>query len=174
MIIQLTPDELAKVKKFCDELSPKRLQRDIVNNDTGGHRIIRELTGKVGEYAAWKATGIGQVDFNIYAASQVKHKCMGDLDDHTHVKTCHSKWRGTKYDGWLVGYLESYIDKPADNDRIILTYGDEAGLVDVVGFIYAKEVKGKYRLPVNRRLEHKVALYAEDMGPFMRPLEELK
>lgn len=173
MLVKLTKEEMAKIKDFCTTLSSKRRQRDIVNNDTGNHRIIRELTGKAGEYAAWKVTKIGSVDFEIYAAADVKKKCLGDLDEHTHVKTCHAKYKDTRYDGWLVGILEKWIDNPHEDDKIILAYGDEGGTVEIAGYILAKEVVGMYKLPINRKLEHKVALYRKDIDSYIRDIKEI-
>lgn len=173
MLIQLDKAELSQIKKFCEAVTKARTARDRKNNDTGDHRIIREMVGKIGEYAAWKATGIGEVDFNIYKDREVSKNCVGDLDEVTHVKTCAEEYRDTKYDGWLVSLYDKFFDAPKLDDRIILCYATIDGAVDVVGWVKATEMKPFYRLPQNRKLAHKLAIYRSDISHIIYPIESL-
>lgn len=173
MIIQLTQTELSKIKTFCNDVHTARSNRDRRNKDEGEHRIVREMVGKIGEYAAWKATGIGQVDFKIYKDREVSKNCDGDLTPYTHVKTCAEEYRGTKYDGWLISLYDRWFDKPQIDDRIILCYAKVDGWVDVAGWVKATEMKPFYRLPQSRKLTHKLAWYAEDINHLIYDLGEL-
>lgn len=174
MIIKLGPTDLAVIREFCEKVQVARRKRDSRNKDTGEHRIIREMLGKTGEYAAWKATGLGSVDFQIYPDGTVFENCSGDLGPHWHVKTANTQYRGTRYDGWLVGKGEKIVDTPTIRDILILCYADDTGEVDVIGWVRATEVKSFYRRPVSPKLNHKTALYYDDIKHLIYNLEDLK
>ena len=171
---KLTQQELSQIKDFAAKVGQARVGRDRANNDQGNHRILREITGKVGEVGARKELGYGAVDFTVYKGTKtlVKNTAF-DLAPNIHVKTCNLKYRATKYDGFLVGLSDSIVKAPQKEDKIILVYADESGNYEVVGYVYVSEVAHLYKPPVNTNLLHKIALYTKDIEDYVRPIEEI-
>ena len=172
MKIKLTAKQLVTIENFCHRVSEARESRNRYNNDSGKHRIEREITGKVGEYAAWAVSGIGEVDFSIHETGSVKFD--GDLTPTTHVKTCHSKYRGSNYDGWLIDKGDPVRKNPGDSDFIILVYADNNGNADVIGCVWAYDLLKHWRRPMNSKLRHKDAIYMSEIKHLIEPVEVLQ
>ena len=106
MKIKLTKKELVRIENFCHRVSKARKDRDSRNKDSGPHRIERELTGKIGEYLAYKYTGLGKVDFSIHKTGECTF--AGDLTPTTHVKTCNLKYKGSRCDALAQPMIQDY------------------------------------------------------------------
>lgn len=174
MIVQLTKEQLAEVASFCDKVTAARKKRDIRNNDTGDHRIKREMIGKIGEYGVAIAIGIGSVDFKIYSDGQVNKNCQSDLAPGVHVKTCNLESKGKRADGWLISISERLLTDSGKSDIVIFCYASLAGAIEVVGWLSAAECKQYLRPPVNRNLQHKLAIYASDVDGKLMNISEVK
>jgi hypothetical protein len=152
------------ITKFCEKVHAARKQRDLCNKDRGKQRIKNEITGKVGEVAAWKVCGGKQPDFEIYENGRPNFDA--DLGNHIHVKTCHLRYKGRPLDSWTVDKRDPLCFNPHPKDVIVLVYANEYGDNEVVGYVNATDVKPYWR--PTRNLYHKLAIYRSDIKEFIQ------
>lgn len=158
-IIKLNKTGLTKIHKFCEVVHKKRSTRDTKRNDVSPNRLNNEIIGKIGECAAWKATKIGKLDFSYRETNTFKYD--GDLDENTHVKTCHIKYKDSQFDSWTVDKKDPVCVSPKDNDIIILVYANEEGYSEIIGFVNAKEIQPYWK--PTKLIPHKLAIYKNDI-----------
>lgn len=163
--VNVTKRTVEFIEKFCEAVHKKRKFRDAKNNDSGKRRIKNEITGKIGEFAAWAIYGGTKPDFNLYENGKVNFD--GDLGPGKHVKTCHIKYRGRDIDSWTADKKDPIVFDPTDDDMIILVYADEKGTAYIEGHVKASDVK-KFWKPT-RNIPHKVAIYRDDIEEFIQP-----
>lgn len=157
---QLSKRVLRLLIEFCKQVHEKRKDRDNNNNDSGPHRLDRELVGKIGELCyAYKLDLMHLCDMTIYERGQVK--LGGDLGKHIHVKTCHIKYKGTDFDSWLVDINDAIYLKPSEEDLIYLAYANEEGYCEMIGHVKATDVYNRWEK--SKKLAHKRAIYLDDI-----------
>jgi hypothetical protein len=159
---------LTKIVEFCKKVHAARATRNKRNNDSGDHRLTREITGKVGEACvAYLLNLWHKIDFDVYETGNVKFEA--DLGKHIHVKTCHIDAKGTELDSWLVDKSDDVFHNPHKNDKIYLAYANELGKCEVLGYVNAVDVYWIWKS--SKTLFHKMALYIDDIKDLIHPIK---
>lgn len=129
----------------------------------------------MGEVMAWKSSGVGSVDLEIYEDGHQMRNFDGDLAPHIHVKTCNLRFKGNPiYDSWTVDRKDPLCMCPTSEDKIILVYADSFDVYaegEVVGFVNAVDIKDKWK--PTKKIPHKVAIYLEDIKDLILPIENI-
>lgn len=139
------------------------------------NRFNQNLIGKLGELGAAKLIG-GKIDMRIWeTGSRGADQFEGDVvgarglyrDYNIHVKTCHLRLRNMA--SWTVDANDPLM-KGYENDIIILMMADEEGRVKGVGRVMARDVASLWKRCVSNHMQHKRAIYAEDIANYIQRL----
>lgn len=159
----LSSHMLEKIRNTSKAIVDKRLKdRDKKRGDNDrDFRIQNQMVGMVGETAAYEK----YIEINPEAKMDTevwnRPKFGGDLDQYTHVKTCHTRAKGGPLDSWTCDKKDPIITGPEEDDAIILVYANEQGEYEIVGFVWAMEVQNLWK--PTAKLPWKVALYRPDI-----------
>ncbi len=191
--IDISNKDKELVQKYCEKLYNYQLKegsRDNIRNDTGTHRLIQGLIGKYGEvgackiiggtinYTVWdKTTRIGELfDPDIIESKENKIKINNFKNKNLHVKTCglqhaiklQKKIMPKLNASWTVDIADPVYKNPSLDDIIILMFSSPKAEVYYVGYIYAYEIRDLWKPCQNIVLQHKRAIYYQDIIRFIK------
>lgn len=162
-----------KIRKRSNDIHGARASRDARRNDNGSRRLEQALVGKIGEVVAWKLTGIGEVDFDIYEDGNKHVDFEYDLAKYVHVKTCNSRFKDSPFDSWTVDKRDPMCCDPDPWEIVILCYASvhsDYAEGDAIGFVVAKDVVDLWK--PTKKIPHKVAIYKDDIEDLIKPIED--
>ena len=170
MIIKLTNEEIAKSKKYAEDVLPT--SKDMYskrNQNNDENSIDQNVIGKLAEYAVYrylssKGKKVTEPDVKIYSGQRKKFD--PDLNDEHfgyHVKS-QKKSQAERYgSSWVFTTKDGIIKNPKDTDVIVLCEVD-GNNVEIKAFIKASRVVGLYTDPFVPQLrDYKRVLMWDDI-----------
>lgn len=171
--MRITGKTFQKIRNRAKKIHEARASRDQRRNDERGP--YQCIVGLMGEVMAWKASGVGSIDLEIYEDGHQERNFDGDLAPYVHVKTCNLRFKGNSaYDSWIVDMKDPLCTNPAPEDKIILVYADsynDYAIGEVAGFVNAVDVKDIWK--PTKKIPHKVAIYIDDIKGMIHPIENI-
>lgn len=191
--IDISNKEKELVKNYCEQIYNIQLRegsRDNIRNDFGPHRLTQGLIGKYGEVGACKIIG-GEINYfvwdktirtgelfdaDIFESEDKKIKIKNFKNKILHVKTCglqnaikiQKRIMPKLNASWTVDIDDPIFKNPSLDDIIILMFSSPYAEVYNAGYIYAYDVKHLWKPCQNIVLQHKRAIYYQDIIKYIK------